>query len=184
MLYLEKNQVPASLRGSYSGSKFRAEPCETVVIPSDAGLWDGGSRTVFTAIELNSGRVVALPGQQSAPWDANRIERKVELKPGFAIVAHRMFRGNDLGLTFYVHPLDVAALLPTDTSADLTETEKTVLAIIRSRKSAYRDDEYRRKGISVAEAEAIKARLIKDGYLNKAGAITVKGRNACDKIYV
>lgn len=183
-MYLEKNQIPASLRGAYSGNKFRAEPCESVVIPSDAGLWDGGSRTVYTAIELHSGRVVALPGQQSAPWDANRTERKIELKPGFAIVAHRMFRGTDLGLTFYVHPVDVAALIPTDIAADLTETEKTVLAIVRSRKAAYRNDEYRRKGIDAAEAEAIKARLIRDGYLNKAGAITVKGRNACDGIYV
>ena len=183
-IYLESNQVPAFLRSSYSGSKFRAEPCESVYIPSDAGLWDGGSRTSYTAIELNSGRVVALPGQTSAPWDASRVERKIDLKPGFAIVAHRMFKGNDLGLTFYVHPADIAALIPADTSASLTETEKTVLAIIRSRKAAYRADEYRRKGIADSDIEAIKAGLIKGGFLNKAGAITVQGRNACEGIYI
>jgi hypothetical protein len=183
-VYLESNQVPAYLRGAYSGSKFRAEPSESVFIPFDAGLWDGGSRAYYSAIELSTGRALPIPGQSSAPWDKSRTELRVDLKPGFAIVCHRMFKGTDMGLTFYVHPADIAALIPADTSESLTDSETMVLAIIRSRKSAYRADEYRRKGISDGEAESIKARLIRDGYLNKAGAITVKGRNACDKIYV
>lgn len=183
-MYLERNLVPEHLRLGYTGTRFRAEPVETVTIPSQAGVWDHGTRDVFSAIELNTGRSVPMPGQSSAPWDKDRQDRKIELKPGFAVVKHSMFCGKDMGLVFYVHPSDVAALIPNHGQDDLSETDKLVLAIIRSRKSAYRDDEYRRKGLKLSDVEAIKARLFEGGYLLKNGAITVKGKNACDKIYV
>lgn len=183
-IYLEANQVPAALRQGYAGARFKAEPCESVYIPSDAGLWSGGTRDSYSAIELATGRTSPVGFQNTSPWNNERKEASVPLKPGMAIVKHSMFCGKDMGLTFYVHPADIAALVPHNAAETLTETETMVLAIIRSRKSAYRADEYRRKGISEGEAEAIKARLISEGYLNKAGAITVKGRNACDKIYV
>ena len=88
-----------------------------------------------------------------------------------------MFCGKDLGLTFYLLPTDAAPLLPPP-SEELTETELVILAIIRGLKSGYRAEEYRRKGISEGELEAYKAGLIKRGYLNAAGAITTKGKNA------
>lgn len=182
MIYLEKKQVPAHLLAGYTGSKLKAEPCESVSIPFDAGLWDSGSRSHYSAIELATGREIAIPGQSSAPWDETRRERKVTLQPGFAIVCHRMFCGTDMGLTFYVHPNDVAALLPATHTEALSPVELKYLAITRAYKSQFRAENRARAGISETEAEAIKAKLIRDGYLNKAGALTVQGRNACQNV--
>jgi hypothetical protein len=93
-----------------------------------------------------------------------------------------------MGLTFHVHPADAAALLPAP-AADLSAHEKLVLEATASLKSSYggrdryqmaTDDlRYARKPYpSRAEWDAAKAELIGRGYLNKAGVITVAGRNA------
>jgi hypothetical protein len=177
MLHLEKSQVPAHLRNGYTGTKFRADPKETVYIPSDAGLWSHGSRTTYHAIELATGREVPLPNQELAPWDAGRTERKVTLKPGFAIVQAIMFQGKDLGLTFHVHPDDVVKLIPQNTTAALEPVELKFLAIMRGIKSSYRADEYRRQGMTDAQIAAFKVKFTDMGYINKQGAITVQGKN-------
>ena len=178
MLYLEKSQVPAFLRAGYNGNKFRAKAGETVSIPADAGLWDGGSRSTFHAIELATGRALPLPGQELAPWNAARTERHVPLRPGFAIVQSIMFQGTDLGLTFHVHPDDVVKLIPQDTGAALDPLEIKFLAIMRGVKSSYRADEYRRQGLTIAQVAAFKDKFTAMGYLNRQGAITVQGKNA------
>ena len=176
--YLDKAQVPAFLRAGYTGNRFRAIACETVSIPSDAGLWSNGSRDTYNALNFSLGASASLPGQSSAPWDSTRSDRSVSLKPGFAIVKHSTFCGKDMGLTFYVHPADIAALLPSDKASDLSEREIKVLAIIGGLKSAYRSDEYSRKGYSSAEIDAIKDKLLSLGLIDKRGAITTQGKNA------
>lgn len=175
-IYLDPAQVPAHLKAGYTGKKFQAELVEAVTVPADSGLWSGGSRDTYFALDLSNGQRGLVSDIFSAPWD-NRQDKKIPLKSGFAVVKHKTFQGTDLGLTFYMLPTDAAPLLPPP-AEELTETELTVLAIIRGLKSGYRADQYQRKGISPAEVEAIKARLIKGEYLNKAGAITPKGRNA------
>lgn len=176
-IYLDPAQVPAHLKGGYTGKKFAAVITDEVHIHAQDGTWSGGSRTDYCALDLSTGRRAALSDASSAPWDSNRKDQQIKLKSGFAVVKHVMFCGKDLGLTFYLLPTDAAPLLPPP-AEELTETELQVLAIIRGLKSGYRADQYQRKGISPAEVEAIKARLIKGEYLNKAGAITPKGRNA------
>lgn len=178
--YLNKDEIPAFLRRGYSGNKFRAESVTSLTIHADAGLWSGGSRDSYSAIELATGNEIPLPHQSSAPWDAARVERKIDLRPGYAIIRASMFQGKDMGLIYYVHPDDIAKLLPKDSGAELSQNEKKVLYIIKSRKSAYRADEYRRALIGSFELDAIKSRLISLDLLNKAGAITVKGRNAVE----
>ena len=180
--HLAKNEVPEFLRGAYNGSKFRAEPTTSVTIRSDAGLWQGGSRDFFYAIDLKTGHKVALPGQDGAPWDASRETRTIDLRPGYAIVESSIFCGKHMGLVFYVHPDDIARLVPNNSGAELCEVEKRVLRIIAGYKAFARNDEFRRAGIELGEADAIKARLISLGLLNKAGAITIKGRNACEGV--
>lgn len=197
-IYLDAKQVPASLRGSYTGKQFQVEVRESVTIPSDAGLWDGGSRSVYRGMEIASGNSVSFPGQQAAPWDQSRSDRKVDLKPGFAVVCERMFSGKDMGWTFYLHPADAAPMQPAP--IDLTAIERAVLEYTASRKSSYmgRDrcqmcqDDMRdaiRYGYRVPshglasvptreEWDAAKVALIARGMLNKAGAITPAGRNA------
>src|SRR5215831_20569465 len=85
-IYLEPSQVPATLRAGYNGKAFRAEICETVTIPADAGLWDSGSRETYSMLRIADGASVPFPGQQSAPWAAGRADRTVTLQPGFAVV--------------------------------------------------------------------------------------------------
>jgi hypothetical protein len=191
IIHLESSQVPATLRGAYAGHKFKAVVCESLTIPCTAGLWDGGSRDLYQAVDLATGQRHSGTFQNEAPW-GDRKDREVALVPGLAIVEHSIFCGKDMGLTFYLHPTNAAALLPAP--IELTSLEKLILEATRSLKSSYmgRDryqmklEDYRwsqdaKNGIPFPtreQWEQVKTDLIAKGFLNKAGAITVKGRNA------
>ena len=200
---LENNQVPAQLRGNYSGRKFWARVAETVIVNSHDGLWDSGSRTTKTLINLATGESVPASDNMSAPWDNNRQNRTITLKPGFAVIEHRIWAGKDMGLTFHIHPDNATKLLPAP-APDLSPYEYTVLEATCGKKSHYdgkdryqmaKDDcvdwngkprEYGRKPYKLGDLafptreqwNAAKESLISKGLLNKAGAVTVKGRNA------
>ena len=190
--YLNANQVPAQLKAGYTGQKFEAIPVESMTIPSDAGLWDGGSRTSYRAIDLATGQDIAptlATFQNSSPWNSARKDIEVKLSPGQAVVAHVMFQGKDLGLRFYVHPSNVNAFAIEETP-DLDPVERIVLIATRSFKSSYAGkdrydmatDDLRWKdpdNVPTREQwETAKASLIDAGMLNKRGAITTKGKNA------
>jgi len=227
-IYLDSKDVPAYLRGGYTGKQFKAVVTDSISVPQDAGLWEGGSRETYRFVELATGRSVASPAQQTAPWSKERQEFNSPLPAGITMVVHTIFCGKDLGLTFHVHPDSAAKLLPVASQTELTETQKLVLNATYSLKSSYNGkDRYENskpydsrshaeveerlakieeilatKGNvmlksgkrvadriaelkawtnffpSRAEWDAAKAELITMGYLNKAGAITTKGRNA------
>ena len=176
-IFLEPSQVPAHLKAGYNGKTFRAVVTDSLTIPSQAGTWSGGSRETYSAIELATGKAVSASDNASAPWSETRADKTVTLRSGFAVVKSIMFQGKDLGLTFYVHPDDAVKLLP-PSDDEITPTERKALAIIGKLKSSYRKEYFNRAGIKETELEAIKAGLIKRGYLTKIGAITPKGRNA------
>lgn len=184
---LENAQVPAQLRGGYTGKKFEAVVTQSVTIPFSAGNWSGGSRDTYRLVNIETGESMAASDDMSAPWDRQRKDRTVELRPGFAVIRHTIFCGKDLGLTFFVHPDNAAKLLPAP--MELTMLEKAILIATRQFKSSYmgrdrydmmRDDCRYPAGPfpTRAEWDSAKADLITKGMLNKAGAITVKGRNA------
>ena len=175
-LYLEPNQIPAQLRGSYSGKQFKAIVTESVTIPIYAGLWSGGSRDTYRVVRLSDGATIEPVRHNAAPWDSGRAERKVDLEPGIAVVEHSIFCGKDAGLTFYVHPANATALLPP--VVNLSDIQRKVLNVHGGIKSAYRKQELAYQKVSESDYETAKAFLIAEGYLNKAGAITTKGRNA------
>ncbi len=185
-IYLEPKLVPAVLRQGYQGTKFKAVVCESVTIPMDAGLWSGGSRDHFSVVSLEHGTRV-IPGQELAPWARERGERTIELNPSIVVVEHSIFCGKDMGLTFYVHPQAATKLLPPP-ATELSATEKLVLES-RGYKSSYMGKDRYQMMLANArysnapfptrqEWTAAEQSLIGQGYLNKAGAITVKGRNA------
>jgi hypothetical protein len=189
-IYLDAKDVPAIMRGSYTGTKFRAHVCESMTIPMDAGLWSGGTREVYSVVDLDTGNR-RLPGQDAAPWDRSRKDLEVVLRPGLIVVMHSYFCGKDMGLTFYVHPENAAKLLPAP--VELTVYERTVLRATLHFKSSYMGKDryemereecrYSRNKDRVlfptrTEWDEAKATLITRGMLNKAGAITTKGRNA------
>ena len=190
-IYLDANQIPASIRGGYSGKHFRAIVTDSVFIPADAGLWSGGSRDTYRAVNLESGASRAASNDMASPWDSSRRDQRVDLRDGLAIVKHVYFCGKDLGLTIYVNPTNAAALLPAP--VDLSPLARVVLKYTKERKASYngRDrfdmmiDDLRYNlvpGIDAAPTREQwnqeKAALIAGGFLNKAGAITTKGKNA------
>lgn len=191
-IYLEPAMVPATLRGTYSGKQFKAYVVTETTIPFDAGLWSGGSRDKYFAIDLSTGQHVTLPGQNAAPWDNSRRDIRTPIKPGYAVIRHTISGGKDLGLTFYIHPDNASKLLPAP-AAEMPAIQRLVLVATASLKSSYAGKdryqmamgEYHCKQALRGEAfptrdqwECAKAELIAGGYLNKAGAITTKGRNA------
>lgn len=190
-IYLEANQVPAYLRGGYNGKQFRAHVVEEVTIPNYAGLWDGGSRDTYYAMDFDTGRKLPLSDNFSAPWDKSRKDQIVTLRPGFMVVMHSIFCGKDTGLTFYVHPENARKLLPAPVG-EMSDHEKIVLNATRSYKSSYNgQDRYQmaRNDFSYSRIhagesfpsreqwDAAKQSLINKGLLDKRGAITVAGRN-------
>lgn len=190
IVHLTPDAVPQTMRGTYSGKMFKAEITESVTVPAYAGNWDGGSRDTYTAIEIATGRQVPISDNMSAPWDKSRQDVAVAIAPGFAVVRHSVFCGKDMGLTFYVHPDNAARWLPAP--VDLSEHEMVVLRATKGLKSSYGGmDRYqlaeRETHFDAAAAaafptraqwDAAKQSLIGRGMLNKAGAITVAGRNA------
>ena len=190
-IYLDSNQVPATIRGNYTGKHFRAIVTDSVFIPADAGLWSGGSRTTYRAVNLETGATRAASDNMSAPWNSSRKDSRVDLRDGLAIVSHVYFCGKDLGLTIYVNPTNAAALLPAP--VELSPLARAVLKYTKERKSSYngRDRfdmliEDLRYGDKLGldsiptrdDWNREKAELIAGGFLNKAGAITTKGKNA------
>ena len=190
IVHIDTKQIPAHLRGSYTGRKFKAIATDTVHIPASSGLWDGGSRDVHYAIALEDGRRVQLSDTTSAPWDNTRRGQTITLKPGFAIVEHSIFCGKDFGLTFHIHPQNIQALLPAS-SGEIDPIETVVLMATTAFKSHYNgQDRYSmarsamhwsrtRKGLTMSRDDwnDAKERLITRKLLNKAGAITNAGRN-------
>lgn len=186
-IYLEPPQVPAALKSGYTGKTFKAIVGVDVFIPADAGTWSGGSRDVYHALEINTGRQVSVTDTFSAPWDDSRKDKRIDLRPGFAIVRHTIFCGKDLGLTFFVHPDNAAQLLP-EPSPELSDYARIVLNATARFKSSYngmdrydmaqRDADKSKPFPTREQWNAAKADLIAGGFLTKAGAITPKGRNA------
>ena len=185
--YLNARLVPSHLKAGYSGKQFQAQACEDFTIPAGAGLWSGGSRNTFTVIRLTDGKTISPVNHNAAPWDKSRKSITIKLKPGIAIIEHSIVCGKDLGLRFYVHPNDIAPMLPPPVL--LTNHERTVLEATKCYKASYNgQDRYQmarphntenRKAYPTREQwAAAKQTLIARKLLNKAGAITVTGKNA------
>lgn len=192
-IHLNPADVPARLRGDYSGKTFAARVCTSVIIPGNAGLWDGGSRDYYYGLNLETGESKPLASQFQSPFTRDWQESKIDLLSGYAIVRHSHFCGKDMGLEFHIHPDNAAALLP-KAQGELTPFEKLVLTATRSLKASYGgQDRYQmaqgeyncRKCLPVdtpfpsrAQWDETKALLTTKGLLTKAGAITPAGRNA------
>ena len=172
----------------YNGKKFAVEITESVNIPNDAGLWSGGIRDLFFAVDMENQRIMKIPNQDSGPFGKREVGGKIELKTGYALARHYFFMGKDMGLVFYIAPSN-AALFVTE-SVSLSDHESMVLLATatykasyggRSRYEMYRDDysySHRKEPFpSPAQWESAKESLIAKGMLMKNGAITPLGRN-------
>lgn len=173
--HLDRNDVPRVLLGDYTGRQLCAQITDAVTIPATAGLWDGGSRDTFKAVQLSNGATVTMADADA--FDGRQRDRRVTIPAGIAVIRRSIFQGRDTGLTIYIRPEDAAPLLPAPSLA-LNADARAVLDAARSLKPAYRADECARQGIDAACYAELKNALIGGGYLNAAGAITTKGKNA------
>lgn len=197
-IYLENNaflQALANKVFGYSGHKFQVNPAESVTTPS---YWDGGSKTDWAVVTQKSAGY-APEGSTALTVGDNQYNvltvgecgsafspdaPTFNITPNMFVMAHSIFCGKDMGITFYVHPSRLPALLPAP-SAALSRECRIVLCATRSLKSSYAGisnfrfhEAHSQTGITLADWERCKAELIGMGLLNKAGAITVSGRNA------
>lgn len=170
----------------YNGRSFKVE---TFGGPMRLdSYWEGGSRDYYAIVNMNTGKVKQVP-ENGTPW-SGKPWRISKLPPNFAVV--RSHRGRFQEITIYVNPENISKMLPAP--EELPWAEKVVLAATRSFKSSYMGRDRRDMAnremenifakdlgsthISKQEWDAAKQSLIQKGMLNKAGAITDKGRNA------
>ncbi len=143
--------------------------------------WDEGNRREYVIVRLADMKTFRI---EEAPWieRSELHEKTYKLPPGFVVVVHIIGRYEHIEI--HTAADNVTRLLPAPVT--LTEDEEIVLVATRSLKASYggvsnhRFVEARRyTGIDLHRWETAKATLIARKLLNKAGAITVEGRNAC-----
>ena len=174
--YLEPRDLPAQLRHLHNKGSIRVTLTDTVHIPGQTGTWSGGTIDHYSAVELSTGKAVEITDTFSAPWDASRQSRTVNLRPGYAIARTGSFCGKPAGLHLYCTTKDAAPMLPTPLV--LSPDEQTVLDIIASLKSGYRADAYRQASLSDATVATVRQSLQRQAMIDARGAVTVKGRNS------
>lgn len=182
-IHVNRNALPAFLQSvhGYAGRRFQIESATSVNVSGN--YWDGGSRNYWGAVELATGREAQLQTANPLAGQGRPFETAVPV--GVVVWEHTIFCGKDLGVTFYVHPDNLARLLPNATEqAELTEDEHMVLDFTAQLKSSYNGiNNYRfyeahiKTGITKVRWEAAKQALIERRLLDKRGAITVEGRN-------
>ena len=162
----------------YTGQKVQANITDTIHFYNT--MWDGGSRRTYVLVDLACGRAVQLQQAEFLKRDA-LYEQPQPIPEGFVCVVNAECRVDHIEI--HGPAANLQALLPKP--SELTDDEKTVLIATRSYKSSYAGiSNYRfheatiKTGITQERWDAAKATLITKGMLNKAGAITVDGKNA------
>jgi hypothetical protein len=143
--------------------------------------WDEGNRRDYVIVrlaDLKRHRIEEAPFMERS----ERHETTYQLPPGFVVVVHVIGRYEHIEI--HTAAANVTRLLPAPVT--LTEDEEIVLVATRSLKASYggvsnyRFSEARRyTDIDLHRWETAKSSLIAKKLLNRAGAITVEGRNAC-----
>ena len=191
--------IDRAIRAAFPGYKGRkVQLIARSEIELDGLYWDGGSRSQYTLIDLDTFRTGSPPAAACNPpqFGGPASAPKVTIPVNGAILEHSTFRGKDMGIRFYAHPERLAPLLPA--SVELTVVEGYVLTTSRNLKSSYggkdrfdnsgyersRSDSDTVRDLTREGWEEAKAGLIARGLLRKNGAITNEGRNAIpEKVY-
>jgi len=166
----------------YTGQKISMKE-EADKVSMYGTYWDGGSRNAYHCLRLDTFASVPLPHFNPPQFGGPIEDPVIPMIEGMIVVQES--EGYRPSILIYVHPNNVTKLLPMANGPEMPWEEKTVLIFTASLKSSYAGiknyryhEAHRESGITLAEWEAAKVSLIAKGYLNKAGAITVDGRNA------
>lgn len=175
-------KIAAAAYPDYRGRKIQVKAADKSI--NVKSYWDGGSRSYFVFVRLADMNVSKPVPAQHPVFDPQIPNADhVQIPEGVACVAHSIFCGKDLGLTVYVNPANLnQGNLPAP--AELTADEKSVLKYSKSLKASYGGvsnyrfhEANRETGITAEAWDAAKASLQAKGYLDKRGAVTIKGRN-------
>ena len=176
----DKNDVLIQLAkkiAGYNGTKFQVDVINTSTYKLQPSYWSGGSRTTSYLLRLDDLEAVSLPNFHPM-FDGQVIPEVIDWRPGFIVIEHDIFCGTDMGITFVVHADDMKTFALPTSSDDLSLLEKAVIELTCGLKSSYRLEEAERYWkISAAEYKETQELLKSKGLLNKAGAITVDGKN-------
>lgn len=93
----------------YRGRKIRIVP-QTYPL-NVRSYWEGGSRTYFMFLDLATFKTAPMPAQSAFDKPVQGADA-VTLPVGIACVTHSIFCGKDTGITIYVHPENLAKMLP------------------------------------------------------------------------
>lgn len=165
---------------SYTGNKFKLRITDSVNASSS---WQGGSRDYYKFVKLDGMKVTDdMPAQSQFDKTVPGL-KSVKLIDGVICVEHSIFCGKDHGITIHICEANAVPLLPAP--VELTPAERIVLIATCSYKASYdgrkpREEEAARYGVDKEQYETAKSSLIARRFLNKAGAITVDGRNAVE----
>ena len=167
-------QVLKTAFPEYNGHKFQLKTLTNGL--SVGSYWSGGSRSYFKLVNLATLKTMNVP-ESRKPIIANNVP------DGVALAQHDIFCGKDMGLILHVLPSNLSRLLVN--KVELMWTEKVVLTATRSLKSSYAGiknfryiEASRQTGITSDEWDEAEQRLKDRKLLNKAGAITLDGKNA------
>jgi hypothetical protein len=175
----------------YKGRKYSVDVRESYRFND---FWSGGSREYAVLVQMMPDgelRAYASPTGGLNPITEQMAHASTVIPPDGMVIVHSIFCGKDMGITFIVSPnsLFLPKMLPA--SADNLSWEmKVVLYSCRALvstyngESNYREKEsVRRAGITAEQYRAAKEECVRLGYLNRAGAITITGKNQVSDLY-
>jgi len=146
--------------------------------------WDGGSKRYYVLYSLSDGRTMEV-GTNHPFFEPDKPYELRELPKDVLLVQHNIFQGKDLGITIFANQENMQHMLPDP--MELPDNEIIVLLYTAHLKSSYAGQSNYRRYSAVRDNkitkegwDAAKAKLIESKHLNKAGAITAKGRNAIE----
>jgi hypothetical protein len=164
----------------FTGQRIEAIPAETITFWGTN--WDDGCRRRYKAVDLSTLKTVSVHKDPNWMTGSESYRTPVAIPEGCVVVVLVDSRCKQ-HVEIYAHPSTIQPMLPAP--ADLTDDEKVVLYYTRCLKSTYAgiknyrfEEGGRKRGLTLERWEAAKASLMGKGFLNKAGAITVEGRNA------
>lgn len=170
----------ASQAFSYTGRSYEVSKSYTYDVQAH---WDGGSKNDCVLIAREGLQLILLSKEAKNPFSGVGNQR-IDIPAQHFIVEQRIFCGKNMGIRFVIRPDEADTFAIATPKEELTRNEKIVLLAVLSLKSTYggeknyRFAEARRDtDITSFEYEAAKSALIERGYLTKAGAATVKGKN-------
>jgi hypothetical protein len=165
---------------SYAGRQFKLRLTDRPI--NVCSYWEGGSRSYYTFVNLDTGAISPEVPQQSAFDERVPGAQAVALPPGVGCVEHSYFMGKDYGLTLIVGPENATKFLP-DTGPALTDDEVTCLRLTSSLKNTYAGRTNIRQaesGMTMPAWVAVQTGLMARKLLRKNGSITPAGRNEVD----